>query len=301
MQVCFLRLFPGLCSGFCGDGQCFNPIDLVIQALAGVLHFGFGLTMFYDFSMTMLALLFLFTPAGFPFRSVPEPRVRLRLRRGQWTALTTLVAVAFAAVTEHLLWDMFDAFALAWWLVAPALLWSGWRLAAHRAAFQWPAGAHLLRCSPALLPLPLALFLMGACPYVGSKTETSLAMYSNLRTEGGVTNHLLVARPWTLFGYQTDLVRVLDSSDAHLAALAADGYPVPFYVLRERVNGPAWLGHADPEVTYERGGEQVRFRRGDPEPHPELERGLTEPPSYFERKFLRFRTILPPDANAFAH
>lgn len=45
-------------------------------------------------------------------------------------------------------------------------------------------------------------FLNGACPYLGFKTESSIAMYSNLRTEG-ISNHLLVPQSWQLTNLQT--------------------------------------------------------------------------------------------------
>jgi hypothetical protein len=35
-----------------------------------------------------------------------------------------------------------------------------------------------------LLVVPIAVFLNGVMPYLGLKTETSWAMFSNLRTEG---------------------------------------------------------------------------------------------------------------------
>lgn len=58
-------------------------------------------------------------------------------------------------------------------------------------------------------PLPVGLaavvvvfFLNGASPYLGFKTESSIAMYSNLRTEGA-NNHLFVPEGWQLTNLQT--------------------------------------------------------------------------------------------------
>ena len=58
---------------------------------------------------------------------------------------------------------------------------------------------------PVLL-VPLLTGLNGCSPYLGLKTETAFAMYSNLRTEGGQSNHLLVPAGVQLFGFQQDLV-----------------------------------------------------------------------------------------------
>ena len=263
--------------------------------VAAVLHFGFGLTMFFDFSMTMLSLLLLFTPEGFASALLGgrPPWTRLGWSQARWRWITTAGAAAFAVATEWIFWDMFDPLALAWWLLVPALGFAFWKLA--RGRWSWESPIELLRSGPLLALVPLALFAMGTCPYIGSKTETSLAMYSNLRTEGGVSNHLLLTQPLYLFDYQRNLVRVLESSDPQLQALANEGHPVPLFTLRKRVHGLAWTGYADQSVTYERAGAVEEYRRSD------TDSALATPPTFFERKFLRFRTILPADANVCSH
>ncbi|MEO1324983.1 MAG: hypothetical protein AAFV59_18485, partial [Pseudomonadota bacterium] len=63
-----------------------------------------------------------------------------------------------------------------------------------------------------LMLVPLLYFLNGWSPYLGLKTESSLAMYSNLHTEGGQTNHLIhgvLPGGWT---YQNDLVVPVSSN-----------------------------------------------------------------------------------------
>lgn len=280
------------------------PVLLVIPrtrwmglAVGAALHFGFGLTMFYDFSMTMLALLFLFAPPELA-RDLLELRgLSLRARLGlsprAWTRLLTAGAVLFAAVTELVFWDMFDFFAVAWAIVPFAVGLVAWRIA--RRSWRWPPARELLRVPPALAVFPLLLFLDGASPYLGAKTETAFAMYSNLRTEGGRTNHLLVPRPLALFDYQTDLVVLESSSDRELADLATLGYPVPFYVLRRRVVELVEQGVEDVAITYTRDGEHRAVAAAEHDPE------LSDAPSYLERKLLRFRTILPMDANACSH
>ena len=62
-----------------------------------------------------------------------------------------------------------------------------------------------------LCVVPLVVVLNGLSPYVGLKTETSWAMYSNLRTEVH-PNHFLVPASVKVFGYQDDLVEILATS-----------------------------------------------------------------------------------------
>jgi hypothetical protein len=62
-----------------------------------------------------------------------------------------------------------------------------------------------------LWSLPLVVVLNGLSPYLGLKTETSWSMYSNLRTEVN-RNHFIAPASAQLFGYQSDLVEVLESS-----------------------------------------------------------------------------------------
>jgi hypothetical protein len=90
--------------------------------------------------------------------------------------------------------------------------------------YFWPAAA-AAEAAPAfqfahpVFALWSVLFLVnGMSPYLGFKTESSIAMFSNLRTEGGSTNHLLFARLPYLFSYQDRLVTIHSSDAAALQA-----------------------------------------------------------------------------------
>jgi hypothetical protein len=60
--------------------------------------------------------------------------------------------------------------------------------------------------------VPVIFFLNGASPYLGLKTESSIAMFSNLHTEGHQTNHLLTGQLPFAASYQNDTVRILGSN-----------------------------------------------------------------------------------------
>ncbi|MEZ5317125.1 MAG: hypothetical protein R2752_06955 [Vicinamibacterales bacterium] len=137
---------------------------------------------------------------------------------------------------------------------------------------------------PAMLAPALVLFA-AASPYLGLGTARALSMYSNLRTEGGRTNHLLVPAGSQRFGYQRDLVEVLGSSDPGLQALATDRLAVPFQELRARLTEALGEGAADVSVSYLRGG--ARYDVPSVRAAPDLDL----PVSGFALKFLRFRAI----------
>ncbi len=103
--------------------------------------------------------------------------------------------------------------------------------------------------SPGFALLSLLFLLNGMSPYIGFKTESSVAMFSNLRTEGGHTNHLLVPRLPYLFHYQSDIVAIDSSSSPDLRRYAGPQYRLVKYELdRVLANDP----HA--QVRFERSG-----------------------------------------------
>ncbi|MEL6103302.1 MAG: hypothetical protein AAFR68_18550 [Pseudomonadota bacterium] len=61
--------------------------------------------------------------------------------------------------------------------------------------------------------LPIAFFLNGASPYFGLKTESSIAMFSNLHTEDNQTNHLLTGQLPFAANYQNETIKILGSND----------------------------------------------------------------------------------------
>lgn len=61
--------------------------------------------------------------------------------------------------------------------------------------------------------IPALFFLNGMSPYLGLKTESSIAMFSNLHTEGGQTNHLIHGRLLGTFTYQENPIIVVGSNN----------------------------------------------------------------------------------------
>ncbi len=60
----------------------------------------------------------------------------------------------------------------------------------------------------------LVLSLWAMTPYLGLRTAGNFSMFSNLRTEGEVSNHLLLANnPLKIWDYQEDLVKFIEIDD----------------------------------------------------------------------------------------
>lgn len=105
-----------------------------------------------------------------------------------------------------------------------------------------------------LYAVPATLFVISAAPYVGLRTEASIAMFSNLHTEGGTTNHLVITKPWDLFPYQRDVAMIKASSDPDLQSYADRNLGLVMFALNEKL-----LKKPGHWVTFELNG--VRYER----------------------------------------
>jgi len=130
-----------------------------------------------------------------------------------------------------------------------------------------------------LYAFPLVLFLTCLSPYLGLKTESSIAMFSNLHTEGGETNHLMFSSPPYLFDYQRDVVEVLDASSPALQQVAAKRDGMVWFGLQQYLlaNPQSW-------VTFRRDG--VVYEKATAASIAHLPQ-----PSWLERKLLIFKTV----------
>ncbi len=143
---------------------------------------------------------------------------------------------------------------------------------------------------PVLAVVPLLLFVNGMTPYLGLKSENAFAMFSNLRTEGGETNHLFIPVATQVFGFQRDLVEVVDSSDPGLKRLGDDGLLIPYFELRRIL-----AGAPESAVVYRRGTEKVSLTQAS------QDASLVTAPSYLQRKTMRFRMVQKAGETACRH
>jgi hypothetical protein len=147
----------------------------------------------------------------------------------------------------------------------------------------------------------------GVTPYLGLKTVANYSMFSNLRTEGGQSNHLLIpAGQFFLAEYQTDLVRVV-----FLDGVPPEPWPwwvqwmggspwvvrharwleevpaarVPFIEVRRLLQWWRALGFTQAAIIYER--QHVWYDIADAF----ADRALMQPLPFWERWLLAFRVV----------
>lgn len=132
---------------------------------------------------------------------------------------------------------------------------------------------------------PLLVVVNGACPYLDLKTTTAFSMFSNLRTEDGHNNHLFLPR-LPLFGYQDDLVEVLEANDLRLAGLARSGDLLPWFEFR-RIASTTRPGTV---IRCRRNGEHLVLARDDGSP---VSQEVFTPHPWWMAKLLVFRPIRP--------
>ena len=130
-----------------------------------------------------------------------------------------------------------------------------------------------------LYAVPATLFILCTAPYLGLRTEASIAMFSNLHTEAGVSNHLLITEPLALFPYQSEVAMIKASSDPDLQRFADRNQGLVMFSLKERLKKKpeAW-------VTYELNG--VRYEQATAR-----SLGAFTHASFWERKLLIFKHV----------
>ena len=184
-----------------------------VLAFSWLMHATLALIGFVDFGAFALALLFTFVPG--PYRDLLAGRLRVPLvgrtvhRVQLYFALCVLAGIS-AGLGRRLIGGMlFNLAALVfiWPLVSAAVgpsprpAWTGVPITG-RLTPRW------------MFVFPVLLLLHGLTSYLGLRTAGNFSMFSNLRTEGARSNHLLLGgNPLKLWGYQEDVVRFIRIDD----------------------------------------------------------------------------------------
>ncbi len=151
-------------------------------------------------------------------------------------------------------------------------------------------GPRLRLARPLLAFAPALLFFIGANPYLGLKTEGTLVMFSNLLTENGRTNHILVPASAQIFNYQREVVEILDSSEPTLRHTRDAGRMLTLFELKV-----AALRHPDESVRFAYQGNEYSFdRMAD-------HGGMLEPPSWLMRKYFGFKPFWADGLSRYSH
>ncbi len=251
-----------------------------------------GYNAFYDFSSMVFASYFLFTHPAFSV-DIQRQKEIARSFLGRffsdfsWLKLVMVLAAAlflFGAVyvLSHVMNTYQTVHLYFFWTLYASLFAALFihYLLKHR---QQPQSAHRLFALPhwSLSIVPVVVFLNGTSPYLGLKTENSYAMFSNLRTEGGTSNHYLVPASIQLFDYQREVVQIVSSTDPGLQQLARENRAMVLFEFRNYVD------RKRPEkVQYILNGEEQVYAASDPSSVKALGRN---PPLL--SKLMKFRTF----------
>ena len=138
---------------------------------------------------------------------------------------------------------------------------------------------------PIVLALfPVALFFNGLSPYIGLKTHHSYAMFSNLRTENGVTNHLFMPVSLRVANYQDDLIHILESNVPGFEPMEPG-----IRMTRFEFNRLLAYSHKDLRIVYTINGSEPRVLTYDIV----QQDNAWDRPSWLLRHLLYFKTALP--------
>ena len=240
---------------------------------------GWATMAFYmDFSVATLAVYALFLPRDLLDRVRQE--VGAWAFPGAWAGFATIVALGCGGAY---LWQVsagsLGAFGWVWgpehfasygprvlpgWMVRKAAMFPlftayvGAAMALIVAGLAWrirPVEGGLRAPAPVLLAVPALYFVNCLAPYVGGHTEHTLAMYSNLRTEEGRSNHLFLPVLPEGFGYQRHVARRIRSNLPGLRRSGPDRAIVTYELGRAlRRKGP------DGWATFDVGGTRYDTR-----------------------------------------
>jgi hypothetical protein len=144
--------------------------------------------------------------------------------------------------------------------------------------------------------IPVWFFLHCMSPYIGLGTGGTTAMFSGLRTEGGISNHYIIRQPLRLFPYQDDVVYIDEAQNSSLVAAMKDGQGIVLFdfqrhfMKREQLILPLRLRVN--EVSYE---------LNDLESFERFANERFTKQSWLEQKYMSFRLVDQPHPNRCRH
>jgi hypothetical protein len=228
-----------------------------LLAFCWMMHATLSFIGFVHFGALAFAMLFAFLPAQ--YMDLMTGGVRLPVvNRLAPRAYVCFALAAIAGVVSGL-HERLPA-AILFNLATLVMLWPVLRsLAASAPRPAWPGTPIGNRLTPAwLYALPVLLVLHGLTGYVGLRTAGNFTMFSNLRTEGRQSNHLLLGtNPLKVWGYQEDVVH-FTSFDKRLSppsyeGQSLEGQELPVVEFRKWIYGWTEAGAVVPMTFVYRG------------------------------------------------
>jgi hypothetical protein len=225
----------------------------------GIMHTVLAMIGFNDFSVLAFSLLFTFIPSSYyqAINSYANLRLpRLRIHRAHAYFIINLLGNLLGAIFSggiltgtHIQYFQ-QISGLSFILAALILTWPILSMIFSSSRRPvWGGVPVLNRHTPKFMFVFLVLlFLYGVTPYLGLRTAGNFTMFSNLRTEGTFSNHLLLrSNPIKVWGYQEDVVRLREIRHARWL----EGKSLPIVEFRKRIAEWTQAGRTVPlELEY---------------------------------------------------
>ncbi len=247
------------------------------------------------FSAFALALHTLFLPSGFGQRIVNEPLVPALLKSAPnfriATVLLVVLQVVFAlhlATTRQgvLVNSLFAIFAI-------SLMFLVFKYGQMR---KEDAPYRLKSPLLALNTLPIWFFLHCMSPYIGLGTGGTMAMFSGLRTEGGISNHYIVREPIGLFPYQDKIVYVERATNPSLQKISEGKQAAVMFDLQRHIT---YRERLVLPITLKVNG--VSYNLESPDQFAAFANEHFTEQSWLERKYMSFRVVDDPKPSQCRH
>ena len=139
-------------------------------------------------------------------------------------------------------------------------------------------------------------FLHCMSPYIGLGTGGATAMFSGLRTEGGISNHFIIREPIRLFSYQDDIVYIEEAQNASLIAAKEDGQGIVLFDFqRHFVSWEQLILPLSLRVN------EISYVIDDLESFQRFANERFSKQSWLEQKYMSFRLVDQPRPNRCRH
>jgi hypothetical protein len=145
-----------------------------------------------------------------------------------------------------------------------------------------------------MVVMPALLLLYTNTSYMGLRTAGNTSMFSNLRTEGGATNHFVMPS-WQPFGYQRDLIFVEEIEPEYARWMRGQpdiGMMMSTFELRRIVEMWKDAGKSNIRMVFKHKGEVKYY-----EDITKSKRWADNPLPWLAKKLMLFREIQPSGPN----
>ena len=184
-----------------------------------IVHATIAMAQVADFQAIAIALLVAFIPKDVwsAWRTRSRVRIgRLSINRGAFYLFINLFGGMLMLIHYHFIQFLSPLYVTAGVLFNIGLLVLLWPIltdlfSADR-SWRWTGVPVLHPATPRIVYLvPAFLLGFGLTSYLGLRTTGNFSMFSNLRTEGPFSNHLILGNnPFKIWGYQEDVVEIVE-------------------------------------------------------------------------------------------